>query len=503
MAERKSNVCVHVLESLDGLEIIRFHEKTRRIEKAGALPLSLDPNTRAIPDPAELRAALRSLYSVHGIALSSPTVLVLPSFYTRDFYFPGPFSEQEIRQALLSEAEQYFLFRNNEPRLDWVTLEEGRLLYSAYPKNTITEFVEAFAANRTPLCGIDINYFSLIRGLIATGTLADLDKPQSRWMLMNVSDHLFTAALFEGLKLKRLSESPLPLATMDASTAIVEINQDLRRFLAGENFEAAVLINNAERLDTAPLVDSFSYYQEIMVIDQNQRTLRSRNPAAGEYPCSLEAIGGAFYQHYADQPSLNLIPEDLGRQREGQTLRTSLTSLLGVANVAAALLLLAAITLLGIWNQQQQTRLDAWNSVSRASGPASESAPLEMVSRQAFLRNAALSNISLNNLMIKAGALLPDDMWMNRLSLVAQDAADPQTVEIVGGALMPTSVTKYVSELNPALQRRDLLVDRADLATTADGQPYYDWIVRSKNAMVESESNAKGADLPPPLSADP
>jgi hypothetical protein len=65
-------------------------------------------------------------------------------------------------------------------------------------------------------------------------------------------------------------------------------------------------------------------------------------------------------------------------------------------------------------------------------------------------------------------------------------------VEIQGGALLPGPVNLFLNKLSEALERTDLSVGKAELSTTADGQSYYDWVIRTRG-LIESAPETEPA----------
>ena len=173
----RHKVCVHVLPSLDGLEIVQIHPKTGAVAQAGCIALEIDSTLRTLKTPKTLATTLRTLYLKNQIPLELPTSLIVPGFYTRTTTLPTDLTETELQTALVSEAEQFFLFRHHDPCVDWLRTPDGGLIYSAYPAPFLDAFVHAFAQNETPLTGVDLNYFAIARGLVATGIMDATQEP--------------------------------------------------------------------------------------------------------------------------------------------------------------------------------------------------------------------------------------------------------------------------------------------------------------------------------------
>jgi Tfp pilus assembly PilM family ATPase len=160
MSLKKLPVAINVFPSLDYVELVQFDEKTGEIEKASALPCSFDTAARQMSDRDQMMQTIRDLFSMNRIPYTTPAVLVLPSFFTREIELPAEFSKDELRFALVSEAERFYIFKKSEPQIGWINLDEARLLYSAFPKAEIEKYMKVFQELRIPLLGIELSYFS-------------------------------------------------------------------------------------------------------------------------------------------------------------------------------------------------------------------------------------------------------------------------------------------------------------------------------------------------------
>ena len=142
MSARKLPVAFHVFPTLDAIELVQYDDRTGEIEKASSLPCQFDMASRQVSDWEQLGQVIRDLFAMNRVSGGTPAVLVLPGFFTREIELPAEFSREELRFALVSEAERFYIFRKTEPWIDWIRLEDGRILYAAYPREEIEHYIQ-------------------------------------------------------------------------------------------------------------------------------------------------------------------------------------------------------------------------------------------------------------------------------------------------------------------------------------------------------------------------
>ncbi len=473
----KSLVCVNISPSLDCVEIIKIQEKQAEIERAGSFPVFFDMDSRLMGNEAEMAEILKVLYEAHRIPISTPTVLVLPSFFTRECVMPTKLSDDEIYKKLLGKVREKSLFKESPIQLDWVQLGNGRVLYSAYPKEEIDKYIRIFHQNRTPLIAIDLNYFSILRGLIATGAIEPILDSEKPWLLMTISDHLFSAAKFQGTQMFRVIEVPIPQSE-DAQGALQMLKEDIQDFLEGKqlrpsslkssslvsgnkvikNYPSIVCVDNTEHFSSKELLETLDLTDKVTLISQTEGSLRSRGEGDGEYPCSLEAIGGAFYTEYSGLPFI-----DWGLQNEEEFLalanvRRKLFKSLIMVNAFAFIVVLFLSLLVHFAVAEKETQLSqVTRQVDKIDRELSAES-FQAVSHQLFISKRLKHNIAMNNIIIHAAKDFPKTMQMNRMRLRLASSTGPLSISMEGETSSKQSVTFFAKALNTALEPLNLSV---------------------------------------------
>jgi hypothetical protein len=487
-------VSVNLFSGLDGLELVKLDDAQAEIEKAVSIVFQgeyFDPLTRQITAEESFLDDLRALYEKARISPSTPTLLTLPSLYTRVLEVKDDAPIEAIDERILQEVERIYLFKRNEPHITWTPIDTHLYLYSAYPRVVIDGWVQAFEQLGIPLIGLDVNYLSIIRGLVATGALGDHTMEYAQnWGLFVLTESALMLGHLQGSQLLRLNEVPIALGNLSQETDLLQLmtdcKQEFSQFFAGNGIPKLVLVNNIPELVSDKLVHYLDDVEEaVVVVDQNFGTLRSRGVPDGIFPCTLEGVGGAFAHKLNTQAHLNFAPGTGMALVELEAAKTKAFKGLVVANVLAALLcgLLWGGLFIFNWMQEQQKNALGQNMPSVTGKTA-----FAEVKQKLFVKEARQHNIFVNNMLIKLGTLMPKDMWMEKVEIkpdteVTASPGHGLFVKFYGGSLSAESVNRWVGDLGQATDVAWLEVDKIELTSAPlTGVNYYTWVVQTKKA---------------------
>lgn len=503
MSSKKLPVSINVFPTLDCVELIQFDERSGDIEKASSLPCQFDPVSRQMSDRDLVVQTVRDLYNMNRIPFNTPAVLVLPSFFTREIELPTEFSRDELRFALVSEAERFYVFKKVEPQIDWINLDESRLLYAAFPKAEIEKYMKIFQELKIPLLGIELGYFSMLRGLVATGAVsAEIDNA-SRWCVLTVSDNSFFASVQDGVKIIRTTEAPLSVTEEDDQSTIQEIQQDFETFAEQEIFSKLVVVNNSNRINSDDLMIQLSHAGSVILIEQNAQTLKSRGSTEGQFPCSLEGIGGVFYKQFPEMPDLNFLLETSEDVAGIIYYKKEAIKWLLVMNGGVFLICLLVLGVLSLLTWQKDQERDALSKKASELGASINAEQLNDVNRKKFIKKVVDQNVKINNFLVKLGSLAPKDVWLEKVQLASEKLEQPFQIQVEGKALTLDEVNTLVTPLNSNLENGNLEVSNAAQATSPDGQAYFTWSIQNKGATADGDGAAaqsgggKPAMMPP------
>lgn len=502
MNSKKLPVAINVFPSLDYVELVQFDEKSGEIEKASSLPCQFDTVSRQIGEREQMTQTIRDLFNMNRIPFSTPTVLVLPSFFTREIDLPAEFTRDELRFALVSEAERFYVFKKSEPQIDWINLDESRLLYSAFPRSEIEKYMKVFQELRIPLLGIELSYFSILRGLVATGAAAQEVERNETWAMLVVSDYSFFASVQQGMKILRSTDAPLSVTMDDDLATIQEIIQDFESFTERETFSKLIVVNNANRINSDDLLCRINFPGSLIQIDQNALTLRSRGASEAPFPCSLESIGGVFYKHYADIPGINFqleTGEDLAGILQH---RQNAMKWLIISNVGIFLLSLLTWGIMALLIWQKDMERESITAQMTQLGAAVDNEKMDAVNRKKFIKKVVGQNVQVNNFLVQLGTSTqpaeqgkPPSLWLDKVQLAIEGQDKPPAIILDGKAIQLDGVNALLTPLNNLIPGIKLQVSNAAPATSNDGQAYFTWTVQNEGSATAPGNG--GQPMPP------
>lgn len=483
MSSKKLPVSINVFPTLDFVELIQLDPKTGQLEKAASLPCQFDPLTRQVSDRDAFLQTVRDLYNMNRIPMNTPAVLVLPGFFTREIELPPEFKKEELRFALISEAERFYLFKKSEPQIDWIKLDNDRLLYAAFPKMEIEKYQKVFQELRIPLLTIELSYFALLRGLVATGAVQDEIEAVSRWGMLAISDSSFFVSIQDGVKILRTTDAPLSMGGEDTHSVVQEIQQDFEIFLEEDLLSKLVVINNSSHQGLDELLMNLNLAPNTIFIEQNGVTLGSRGSTEADYPCSLEGLGGVFYKHFPDMPELNFLPET-GEDLVGILhYRSAAIKWLAIGN---ALVFVLCLMIWGVFGVMMIAKdHDREEITQRASKISNSLDPTRLtdIKRKKFIKTVVDQNVLMNNLLVTLGTQIKHDIWLDKVEVSAVGFNHPLSVKMDGRTINNLDeVNKLPSMLNGVLKDSPLQVSNAAQNTSPDGQSYFTWTIQNQGA---------------------
>jgi hypothetical protein len=490
MSFKKLPVSINVFPSLDYVELVQFDEKSGEIEKASALPCQFDTVARQMGDRDLMLQTIRDLYSMNRIPLSTPSVLVLPSFFTREIDLPTEFNKEELRFALVSEAERFYFFKKSEPQIGWINLSEERLLYSAFPKIEIEKYMKVFQELGIPLLGIELSYLSILRGLIATGAVAQEVENRETWVLLIISDYSFFISIQQGFKIVKTTDTLLSVAGDDARATLLDIVQDFEAFTERETFSKLIMVNNSNRINSDDLLCQLAFPASLTQIDQNALTLKSRGASEAPFPCSLESLGGVFYKHYAEVPSINFQLETSNDLASLLHFRSQALKWLLLSNGLVFLLTLVVWGGMSLILWQKDQERTAINQQMTQLGDGFDTVKIDAVNRKKFVKKVVDLNVKANNFLVKLGASVMPNIWLDKVQIDLADMEKPPIIVLEGKTMELGIVNTLLTPLNTIVDGANLQVSNAAPATSDDGQTYFSWSIQNQGVAVPANSSA-------------
>jgi len=519
MVQSAKRVSIQLLPGLNGLEIVAYDDTKGGVYRFGAIPIEVDPYSRQMKQAGQLKSILNQLYAQSRISKKLPVTLVLPGFYSRELRLPPHTSDAEKRVAIESDVQQFFMFKNQVPRLSWINIQGEKVLYSAYPQAEIEHFIQACQALDINLAAIDLNYTAILKGLAATGAIQTQLENQEQWALLVISDTIFFAAMLEGTEWFKTLERPLTQSGASTERLLSEIQADFTRFMGQRRFSKVVTVNNSDGVDSDLLLETLAFDCPTMVIQQNWERIHSLSVLSSgsrslnrtfskteetDFPCTLEALGAVFYDQYPEIGAFNFADLSVhGRFWQKDRQRVILQRVSGFYMIAIALSLSIA-GVLGLINFEKTLTLNRLKQQVDDLSKMRVVATFDEILQQQLAVDLSQVNNSLFQLLVLAPTIKPPSVWLTQLqvkairSLASLQGNNSLSIDNVGpspswyitmkgGATVLPDIEAYNAQLNAgAAGGLKSAFNLADVTITSlpSGQFYYGWKTQTGHLPV-------------------
>lgn len=354
---------------------------------------------------------------------------------------------KQLHHAILSEAEQFALFRRETPLVDYFvinqTSEQTTVCYGAAPERQIQMFEAAFKANGLRLAGVDLVQ---VAGQRAMGHLNPTD--ERKWIGLLVLPQRLVVTSLENGKLATFRELLLP-ERANISMELVVLNyvpEVLYSVVGDEPAEQPKLVIGTERIDDArellELAEEYNEYPyEVAIVNGD---------AENSPPCI--AVGAVLWGQSEIYPSLNLIK---GSATDLTTILTSVSEDLkdlGRDIVIPAITTLVTLVVfaggLSFWRYSLMSQVTA--SKNRVAAITAEkngilqqlstATPEADILKQWVPRHD--ETVFAADLVSQMRTLIPSDTWISQMTYKAGKG-----LRVQGAALSQTSCLYFSDQL--------------------------------------------------------
>ncbi len=259
-----------------GLEATIYDRNKNSVLKYARKKVDYNFSTREINDITEFKSALGALVSELNIAPKSSAFMVLPNVHFDFVEIPSQVMDDGIKEAILSKAEDFYIFKKEEPVSGWCPVanindpSQKRLAYTSFQKSTVDNLKDVFNDVGLQLVGIESAYSATVRGLHSIGLLNDVIQRRESWTAMIVNTNSFTLMYFDADNLLECSEVPIAIKSFSTEEAYAAIassaSQRLDNFLSSKLY----LISQTDDICAATLKNQLEYEKEIVAIDSNK-----------------------------------------------------------------------------------------------------------------------------------------------------------------------------------------------------------------------------------------
>lgn len=319
-ASTKITVGVSISPSL-GVEMIEIDRTTGTVTKYSHRPLEYNHSTREIADYAHLQIALEELFDELRIPKKSNIILSVPNVHFGMISLPLLLTDEAITNAVISEVEQSYIFKRQEPVVSWtevysnIETENRTLAYTALQKSVLDGITEICDEIGCTISAVENSYTSLLRALHYTGLAKEEMKENVTWNLMIIGQNSYSILSMLDKKIIEYYEEPLALKSFVDDEIYNAITTSAKLTLIGLPANYLFIVSetdlvSAEVLSMKISVDSTIHFLECNKYTQNEMLPINLNILPKKaLQITPEAIGAITYPFDTFPLKLNLVAD--------------------------------------------------------------------------------------------------------------------------------------------------------------------------------------------------
>lgn len=259
-----------------GLEAVVLERNGKTVANYSRKKVDYNFSTREIQDYQQFKTALaQALQDVGAQPKKAMVYLVLPNVFFDFIEIPPLVADDGIRTIVLSRAEEFYLFKKDEPVSGWCEIinpesnSQRKFAYTSFQTRVIDEIKEIFSELQYQLIGIESNYSATLRGLYTAGLIDDVILEQSTWTAMLISTNSYTMFYMDGKNLVNYSEVPLAIKSFSPEEAYQAVVSGASQLLSNFSSSKLYIISQTEEISAYVLQEQMQFDREVVSIESN------------------------------------------------------------------------------------------------------------------------------------------------------------------------------------------------------------------------------------------
>ena len=258
------------------LELVCLDKTTKAISNYASTDVQYNSAIREIVNEDEFRDGLHTLFNQAELNPKNCNVLLnLPNVHFGISALDANVSEDEVHDVLLSELEDLYIFKKNDPMIEYQPIgrkeDTGELLvvYSAIQRKTIDFIKDCFNEIGATLISVETTNSSLLKGIQYSqfssfdfSSLNILHINSNSYSIYNLHDNYLIDYYEEPLAIKSFSNEEVYSAISNAASAT----------LSKYNAENLLIISETDEINAELLAAQINFAGNIEFIDRNKWT---------------------------------------------------------------------------------------------------------------------------------------------------------------------------------------------------------------------------------------
>lgn len=305
-----------------GLEMIEIDKNTKTVSKYACRPLEYNYSTREISDYDEFRTTLAALFDDLKIPRKSNVILTLPNVYFGLINLPLMFGDEAVSNAILSEVEQTYIFKRQEPVIGWTNIikpnqstDSTDILYSAIQNSALSEIFASCVEVGCTIVGLENSYLSLLKALDYTNSAEEQMADFVTWNLMVIGQNNYSILSMSGKNVISYYEEPLALKSFSGEEIYNAIISSSTLTLTTNPANWLYIVSETDIVSAEVLSKKITFDGKITYLESNKYVQKPLIESASSVMPNLalkitpEIIGSGIY-NFIDYPvKLNLLGE--------------------------------------------------------------------------------------------------------------------------------------------------------------------------------------------------
>lgn len=299
---KKNTVYLSITPTV-GLELIEIDTHAKVVKNYAYRPLQYNDSLREIGNMESFKNAVTELFDELKINIKSNVVVNLPLVLLGKMDLSILLADEAVNEALISEAEQSYIFKRYEPLISWIdaggqqTGDTRKLFYSAIQKNVVEDIKNALTELGATLVGIEVSLTSILKALAFSGLAEEQMKDGISWNLMIISSNGYSICSMFGKNLIDYYEEPLAIKSFEGDEIYNAINASAQITLMSYPANYLYVVSETDLVSAELLTSRMSVDGVVSFLENNTFKKQDVIPTSLEvledtaHKISLEAIG--------------------------------------------------------------------------------------------------------------------------------------------------------------------------------------------------------------------
>lgn len=307
-----------------GLEMIDVDRITGTVSKYAHKPLEYNHSNREIADYDKFKLALTELFEELRIPKKSNIILSVPNVLFGIINLPLLLTDEAINNSILSEAEQSYIFKRQDPVISWgeiysnVDTENRTLAFTAIQERALNEIKTICDEIGCTLVGVESSYSSLLKTLHYSKLAEEQMKEGITWNLMIINQNSYSILSILDKRIIDYYEEPLALKSFVDNEIYNAITTSAQLTLSGLPANYLFIVSETDLVSAEVLSMKMNLEYPTKFLECNKYSQKELIPANLNILSKLalqitpEAIGAVIYPFSTYPLKLNLIKSSEG-----------------------------------------------------------------------------------------------------------------------------------------------------------------------------------------------